>query len=74
MVRRKLNVDILVCGNRRKEGVVEHEGECISSYNVVILGFCMHLCLMWIRFLMNVPLCVYSFYRRSLHFPCELFM
>ena len=37
MVRRKLNVDILVCGNRRKEGVVEHEGKCISSYNVVIL-------------------------------------
>jgi len=27
MVRRKLNVDILVCGNRRKEGVVEHEGK-----------------------------------------------
>ena len=26
MVRRKLNVDILVCGQRRKEGVVEHEG------------------------------------------------
>ena len=26
MARRKLNVDILVCGQRRKEGVVEHEG------------------------------------------------
>ena len=26
MMRRKLNVDILVCGQRRKEGVVEHEG------------------------------------------------
>ena len=26
MVRRKLNVDILVCGQRRKEGVVEYEG------------------------------------------------
>lgn len=26
MVRRRLNVDVLVCGWRRKEGVVEHEG------------------------------------------------
>jgi len=26
MVRRRLNVDVLVCGWKRKEGVVEHEG------------------------------------------------
>ena len=26
MVRRRLNVDVLVCGQKRKEGVVEHEG------------------------------------------------
>jgi len=26
MVRRRLNVDVLVCGSRRQEGVVEHEG------------------------------------------------
>lgn len=26
MVRRKLNVDVLVCGTKRKEGVIEHEG------------------------------------------------
>lgn len=26
MTRRKLNVDVLVCGSRRKEGVVEYEG------------------------------------------------
>mmetsp|Transcript_130 Transcript_130/g.256 ORF Transcript_130/g.256 Transcript_130/m.256 type:complete len:224 (+) Transcript_130:202-873(+) len=26
MVRRRLNVDVLVCGSMRKEGVVEHEG------------------------------------------------
>lgn len=27
MVRRRLNVDVLVCGWRRKEGVVEYEGD-----------------------------------------------
>ena len=27
MVRRRLNVDLLVCGWKRKEGVVEYEGE-----------------------------------------------
>lgn len=26
MTRRKLNVDVLVCGSKRKEGVVEYEG------------------------------------------------
>jgi len=26
MIRRKMNVDVLVCGWRRKEGVVEHDG------------------------------------------------
>lgn len=26
MIRRKMNVDVLVCGWRRKEGVVEYEG------------------------------------------------
>mmetsp|Transcript_23424 Transcript_23424/g.50735 ORF Transcript_23424/g.50735 Transcript_23424/m.50735 type:complete len:216 (-) Transcript_23424:150-797(-) len=26
MVKRRLNVDVLVCGGKRKEGVVEHEG------------------------------------------------
>ena len=26
MTRRKLNVDVLICGSRRKEGVVEYEG------------------------------------------------
>jgi len=29
MVRRRLNVDVLVCGWKRKEGVVEHEGELL---------------------------------------------
>ena len=29
MVRRKLNVDVLVCGWKRKEGVVEYEGEFV---------------------------------------------
>lgn len=31
MMRRKLNVDVLVCGSRRQEGVVEHEGEQIDG-------------------------------------------
>ena len=26
MIRRKMNVDVLICGWRRKEGVVEYEG------------------------------------------------
>lgn len=35
MVRRRLSADVLVCGWRRKEGVVEHEGAwCIASYAV----------------------------------------
>jgi len=28
MVRRRLNADVLVCGSKRKEGVVEYEGRC----------------------------------------------
>ena len=28
MIRRRLDVDVLVCGRRRKEGIVEYEGAC----------------------------------------------
>jgi len=38
MVRRKLNVDVLVCGTKRKEGVIEHEGE--RSFAVLALICC----------------------------------
>ena len=28
MIRRRMDVDVLVCGRRRKEGIVEYEGAC----------------------------------------------
>ena len=45
MVRRKLNVDVLVCGTKRKEGVIEHEGErsfavLVSICCIIYLPFC----------------------------------
>ena len=40
MVRRRLNVDVLVCGRRRKEGIVEYEGATMNGERVGILWAC----------------------------------
>jgi predicted phosphodiesterase len=39
MVRRRLDVDVLVCGRRRKEGIVEYEGATMwRRTNIGVLG------------------------------------
>ena len=53
MVRKKLGVDVLVCGMRRKNGVVEYDG----GYYIFPVSSCIYCVLVWALHVSSVSHC-----------------